>query len=143
MTYGEQCIKGVRHVSQTGVSPHAVRRICVGVAVLSTNTKYFLSKKIVYRAKINDEQRTVYSNTFVSFLPTIFYSAKKVILSPIHHVREQCLAGYRVKLGTHLACFVFHIRHCFRRLFAKNKTKHELMPIHFTYVMLFSYFCVA
>ncbi len=57
--------------------PYAVRRISVGVAISSTNTKYFfVEKKIVCRAKIDGEQRTVYSNKFVSFSQTIFYSAK-------------------------------------------------------------------
>ncbi len=38
---------------------------------------------------------------------------------------------------------MFHIWHYFCRLFTKNKTKHESMPIHIAYIMLFSYFCVA
>ncbi len=76
--YSKQCIKGVRHISRTGFSPYAVHKICIRVAVLSTNTKYFfIEKKIVCHAKIDGEQRTVYSNTFVSFSPTIFYLAKK------------------------------------------------------------------
>ncbi len=76
--YGESSIKGGRHVSQTGFLPYPVCRICVGVAILSTNTKYFfVEKKIFYRAKIDGEQRNAYSNTFVSFSPTIFYSVKK------------------------------------------------------------------
>ncbi len=37
---------------------------------------------------------------------------------------------------------VFHIWHYFRRLFARNKTKRELMPIHLAYIMLFSYLSI-
>ncbi len=50
---------------------------------------------------------------------------------PVHYY----LAGYTLS--------VVHIYRYFRRLFAKNKTKAELMPIHLAYIVLFSYFCVA
>ncbi len=48
-----------------------------GSGFLDEYKKLFRRKKIICRAKIDGEQRTVYSNTFVSFSPTIFYSAKK------------------------------------------------------------------
>ncbi len=48
-----------------------------GSGLLDEHKELFRRKKIVCRAKIDSEQQTVYSNTFVSFSPTIFYSAKK------------------------------------------------------------------
>ncbi len=54
-------IKGVYHVSRTGFSPFTVHRICVVVAVSSTNTKYFfIEKKLSAAQKLtaNNEQCT-------------------------------------------------------------------------------------
>ncbi len=48
-----------------------------GTDLVDKHKELFCRKKIVCRAKIDGEQQTVYSNTFVSFSPTIFYTAKK------------------------------------------------------------------
>ncbi len=48
-----------------------------GSGLVDEHKELVHQKKIVCRAKIDGEQRTVYSNTFVSFSPTIFYLAKK------------------------------------------------------------------
>ncbi len=48
-----------------------------GSGLADEHKVFFVKKKIVCSAKIDGEQRTVYSNTFVLFSLTIFYSAKK------------------------------------------------------------------
>ncbi len=48
-----------------------------GSGLVEEHKVFFRWKKIVCRTKIDGEQRTVYSNKFVSFSPTIFYSVKK------------------------------------------------------------------
>ncbi len=59
---------------------YAVRRICIEVAVSSTNMEFFVKKNPngeYISVKIDDKQRTVYSSTFALFSQTIFCSVKK------------------------------------------------------------------
>ncbi len=56
---------------------HCTQDLRRGSGLVGGHKVFFHRKKIVCHAKIDGEQRTVYSNTFVSFSPTIFYSAKK------------------------------------------------------------------
>ncbi len=104
-TYGEQSIKGVCHVPQTGFSPYAVRRICVRVAVSSINTKnFFIEKKLSAALKLtaNNEQCTA---TRSSHFRQQYFIRRKNNFVPqfvmFAHVREQCIASLKDKKGNY------------------------------------------
>ncbi len=56
---------------------HCTQDLRQGSGLVDEHKVFFLKKKIICRTKIYGEQRTVYSNMFISFSPTIFHSAKK------------------------------------------------------------------